>query len=68
MKRLVCDRCGFELTEKDDVEQAIEGQEAWAVALRERGLEPRGLIPCQHFVRCSGEMQMVSRNKVIKPD
>ncbi len=56
MKILVCDRCGFKLDEKDDINQAIEGSEAWLTAVRNRGQEPRGIYPCKHFVRCQGEM------------
>jgi hypothetical protein len=56
MKILVCDRCNFELTEKDDINTAVEGSEAWQTAVRARGLEPRGVYPCRNFVRCQGEM------------
>jgi hypothetical protein len=56
MKILVCDRCGFELTEKDEVSQALEGSDAWQQASRARGKEPRGIYPCKHFIRCQGEM------------
>ena len=58
-KKLVCDRCGFELTDKEEVESALEGQDAWQMASRARGVKPRGIIPCKHYVRCSGEMQVV---------
>ncbi len=55
-KKLVCDRCGYELTEKDDLDLAFEGQEAWAKSAREHGAEARGVIPCKNYVRCHGEM------------
>jgi hypothetical protein len=56
MKILVCDRCGFELTEKDDINLAVESSESWHSAVRGRGQEPRGIYPCKHFIRCQGEM------------
>ncbi|MBI4180422.1 MAG: hypothetical protein HY528_00645 [Chloroflexi bacterium] len=59
MKKLVCDRCGKELTGKDDIEMALEGQSAWATAARARGAEPRGIFPCENFIRCDGEMQLL---------
>ena len=61
MKILVCDRCGLELTEKDDINQVVEGSTSWQTAARDRGVEPRGVYPCKHFVRCEGEM--VFQNK-----
>jgi hypothetical protein len=56
MKILVCDRCGFELTERDDINKVLEGAESWQTSARDRGAEPRGLYPCKHFIRCQGEM------------
>ncbi len=58
---LVCDRCGFELTDKEDINLALEGQEAWEAAARARGAKPRGVFPCKHFTCCSGEMKLVKR-------
>ncbi len=55
-KKLVCDRCGYELTEKDDISLALEGQAAWERAVRERGEEPRGIYPCKNYLRCQGQM------------
>ena len=66
MKKLVCDRCGNELTEKDDVDLAFEGREAWAAAARARGTKPRGIIPCGNFIRCGGEMKVVIDNKFTR--
>ncbi len=63
MKKLVCDRCGRELTEKDDIDLAFEGKETWEAAARARGIEPRGVIPCENFVRCRGEMVLVNERK-----
>ena len=59
MKKLVCDRCGNELTEKEDIELALEGRASWEVAVRARGAEPRGVFPCENFSCCGGEMQLV---------
>ena len=64
MKKLVCDRCGKELTDKDDIELALGGMETWQAAVRARGAEPRGVFPCENYVRCGGEMILVdSRRK-----
>ena len=59
MKKLVCDRCGNTITEKIDVELALEGKKAWAAASKARCTEPRGIIPCENYVRCHGEMILV---------
>jgi len=58
MKKLICDRCGRELTEQHDIDMAFTGMEAWQASVRARGGEPRGIIPCEHYVRCGGEMIM----------
>ncbi len=58
MKKLVCDRCGLELKNKDDVDIALEGKEAWEKTVKARGGKPRGIIPCEHYIRCGGEMQL----------
>ena len=63
MKILVCDRCGFELTEKDDINLAIEGSDSWKNAVRERGQEPRGVYPCKNYIRCQGEMLVQEKKK-----
>ena len=62
-KKLVCDRCGYELTEPDDIDLALEGQAAWERSVRERGEAPRGIIPCKNYVRCHGEMLMVEERR-----
>jgi hypothetical protein len=63
MKILVCDRCGFELSDRDEINQALEGSEAWQASSRGRGEEPRGLYPCKHYIRCQGQMQMTDKKK-----
>jgi len=55
-RKLVCDRCGLELKEKDDLDLAFEGKEAWEATVRARGDKPRGIIPCKNYIRCGGEM------------
>jgi len=60
MQKLVCDRCGYELTDKDDIDLAFEGKEAWEAACRGRGVEPRGVLPCQNYIRCGGEIILVT--------
>ena len=56
VKKLRCDRCGLELTERDDADAAFEGMVAWQAAARARGIEPRGVLPCKNYVRCGGEI------------
>ena len=58
MIKLVCDRCGKEVTDKDAVDAIMSGAEAWQNSVRARGEEPRGLFPCENYVRCHGEMQI----------
>ncbi|MFC1862050.1 hypothetical protein ACFLT4_03600 [Chloroflexota bacterium] len=65
MKKLVCDRCDLEITDKYDVDLALEGQYAWEVAIRTQGHEPRGVYPCKNYLRCGGEMQVVKDRKGI---
>ena len=66
MKKLVCDRCGFEVTGKEDIELALDGHEAWAISLRARGSEPRGIIPCEHYVSCGGEIRLIKYSRVAQ--
>lgn len=63
MKKLVCDKCGFELTEKEEIEVALEGQEAWEMAVRARGENPRGVYPCKYYIHCHGEMLVIEERK-----
>ncbi len=60
MKKLVCDRCGLELTEPEDIGAAYDGQYAWEAAAEARGVQPRGIIPCKHYIRCGGEIKEVA--------
>ena len=55
-KKLICDRCGTILDNRDDIELALQGTAAWQTFIRERGQEPRGLFPCRNWIRCQGEM------------
>ena len=64
-KKLVCDRCGETLDNKEDVELALQGTAAWQNFIREKGQEPRGLFPCRHWIRCQGEM-IISTGKESK--
>ncbi|MFC2072509.1 hypothetical protein ACFLUU_07415 [Chloroflexota bacterium] len=64
MKKLVCDRCGKQLTDIDAVEIALEGKEAWEASVRACGGQPRGVFPCENFVRCHGEMKLVDSKRV----
>ena len=58
-EKLVCDKCGFELTDKEGISLALEGTQSWQNAQRSRGCEPRGVFPCKYYIQCKGEMQLV---------
>ena len=68
MQKLVCDRCGLELADIDDIDLAFQGKEAWAASRRARGVEPRGILPCKNYVRCGGEIVLVAsrRQRLMK--
>jgi len=66
MERLVCDRCGFELTEKEDIFLALDGTDAWQMACRDRGEEPRGVFPCKFYFQCKGQMIVMSAKEEKK--
>ncbi|MFC1984145.1 hypothetical protein ACFLVO_03945 [Chloroflexota bacterium] len=68
MRKLVCDRCGLELTDIDDIDLAFEGKETWATSCRERGVEPRGILPCKNYIRCGGEIVLGTsrRRRLVK--
>jgi len=66
MKKLVCDRCGLELTDKDDIYTALEGQWAWEASVRARGGKARGILPCKNYIRCGGEIRLVSNNWIAR--
>jgi len=55
-KKLICDRCGATLDEKDKIELALEGTASWHNFVKEQGNEPRGVFPCRNWIRCRGEM------------
>ncbi len=59
MKKLVCDRCGRELMDPADIELILAGMDAWQNSVRSRGEEPRGIFPCEYYIRCGGEMIIV---------
>jgi len=68
MQKLVCDRCGLELTDREDINLALEGKWAWEAACRAHGVEPRGILPCENYVRCGGEIVLVTsrRQRLMK--
>ena len=66
MEILVCDKCGFELTDKDAVMMALEGTDAWQNACRSRGEELRGVFPCKYYIVCKGQMQLIDVKKTKK--
>jgi hypothetical protein len=63
MEKLVCDKCGFELDQREDINLALDGMEAWQDACRRRGEEPRGVFPCKYYFQCKGEMLTVREKK-----
>ncbi|MFC1897384.1 hypothetical protein ACFLX8_02300 [Chloroflexota bacterium] len=63
MKKLVCDRCGSELTDRGDVNLALEGKWAWEAMCRAQGIEPRGVLPCKNYVRCGGEIVLLASRR-----
>jgi hypothetical protein len=67
MEKLICDKCGFELTDKEAIMMAFEGMEAWQQAQIDRGCEPRGIFPCKYYFQCKGEMQLVKGSRSKKP-
>ena len=54
------------LAEQEDIELALEGVEAWQATVRARGAEPRGLVPCENYVRCGGEMTLVKGKGIFR--
>lgn len=59
MKKLVCDRCGLEITSQNDLSMVLKGMEAWQNSVKSRGEEPRGIFPCENYRNCGGEMIIV---------
>ena len=66
MKKLVCDRCGLKITNREDIEMTLEGKEAWEATVRAGGAEPRGTFPCQNFAHCGGEMELVVESGIVR--
>jgi hypothetical protein len=66
MEKLVCDKCGFELDQREDIVLALDGTEAWQDACRRRGEEPRGVFPCKYYFQCKGEMILFKDQKKNK--
>ena len=58
IKKLVCDRCGLEVSDPADIDQMVAGAEAWINSRKQAGEQPRGIFPCKNYVRCGGEMQI----------
>ena len=56
MEKLICDKCGFELTDVNAICRVLDGMEAWQEAQRNRGSEARGIFPCMYYFWCKGEM------------
>ena len=63
-KKLVCDRCGLEVTDRWDIYKIMEGRTAWEEAARARGAEARGVFPCKNYVRCGGELRFTENSKI----
>lgn len=59
MKKLVCDRCGKEVSNPEAIDLIIAGMDAWQNSVRARGEEPRGIFPCEYFRNCGGEMVII---------
>ncbi|MEE8418729.1 MAG: hypothetical protein V3S02_01295 [Dehalococcoidales bacterium] len=56
MKKLVCDKCGKEVTDRYDIEEILAGAAAWQASRKARGEEPIGLFPCEDYRNCGGVM------------
>lgn len=59
MKKLICDKCGLELSDPEAIGQVLAGMDAWQNSVRARGEEPRGIFPCKYYRNCQGEMVIV---------
>lgn len=56
MKKLVCDRCGLEVTDRYDIEAILEGTVAWQDSRKAKGEVSRGFFPCADYRNCNGEL------------
>jgi hypothetical protein len=59
MKKLICDRCGKELSDPEAIDLVIAGMDAWQNSVKARGEEPRGIFPCEYYRNCGGEMIII---------
>lgn len=59
MKKLICDKCGRELSDPEAIDLVLAGMDAWQNSVRARGEEPRGIFPCEYYRNCGGEMIIV---------
>lgn len=56
MKKLVCDKCGLEVTGGYNIEKILEGTAAWQASRKAKGEESRGFFPCADYRNCAGEL------------
>lgn len=66
MDKLVCDRCGFELDQREDILLALDGTDAWINSCLAHGEEARGVFPCKYFFQCKGQMILTKGKKKKK--
>jgi hypothetical protein len=66
MKKLVCDKCGRELSDPEAINLVLAGMDAWQNSVRARGEEPRGIFPCEYYRNCGGEMVIVDYQEETK--
>jgi hypothetical protein len=63
MKKLVCDRCGKEVSDPEAIDLIIVGMDAWQNSVKARGEEPRGIFPCEYYRNCGGEMVIIDEQE-----
>jgi hypothetical protein len=66
MKKLVCDRCGREISNPEAIDLVLAGMDAWQNSVRARGEEPRGIFPCEYYRNCGGEMVIIDEQEKLK--
>ena len=66
MKKLVCDRCGREISDPEAIDLVLAGMDAWQNSVLSRGEEPRGIFPCEQYRSCGGEMVIVDEQEKSK--